>query len=284
MNNKKPRILLYGQFSLSNYELTWLEWLKQNGYEVLPFNYVNFLNRVAPAYMIKSIAWHFLLGPTAEYISRHLVKHARKFSPDLLLVVNGNFITWKALLEIKNECQTTCFLYYGEDFFSPSSTKQVLRKAAPYYDWFFSSKSFNIPELARIGITNTSFLPFGYQPNCNYPVPISYDDIRTYGSDVAFVGTWEAERAEILTHLVEYDLRIWGWQWHKLPKKSPLRRNVNNKPVLGEEMSKVFNASKIDLSFLRKSNHDQHTIRTFEIPACGGFQLSERTDEILGFF
>jgi spore maturation protein CgeB len=49
-------------------------------------------------------------------------------------------------------------------------------------------------------------------------------------------------------------------------------------------MSRVLNASKVNLAFLRKANRDRHDQRTFEIPACGGFELSERTDEVLSFF
>jgi spore maturation protein CgeB len=37
--------------------------------------------------------------------------------------------------------------------------------------------------------------------------------------------------------------------------------------------------SKISLGFVSSSNHDEYSLRTFEIPACKGFFLGERTDK-----
>lgn len=54
---------------------------------------------------------------------------------------------------------------------------------------------------------------------------------------------------------------------------------VENRPVYGDDLAKVYNASAINLAFLRKLNRDLQTCRTVEIPACGGFMLHERTGE-----
>jgi spore maturation protein CgeB len=49
-------------------------------------------------------------------------------------------------------------------------------------------------------------------------------------------------------------------------------------------MAGAFASAKLCLGFLRKANRDLHTARTFEIPACGGVMLTERTDEQRAFF
>jgi spore maturation protein CgeB len=36
--------------------------------------------------------------------------------------------------------------------------------------------------------------------------------------------------------------------------------------------------AKIMFNLVRRSNRDDHVMRTFEIPACGGFMLADRTE------
>jgi spore maturation protein CgeB len=53
---------------------------------------------------------------------------------------------------------------------------------------------------------------------------------------------------------------------------------------LGQEYVEVICRSKISLGFVSSSNRDQYTMRTFEIPACNGFLLAQRTDRHMELF
>jgi len=59
---------------------------------------------------------------------------------------------------------------------------------------------------------------------------------------------------------------------------------IQGREAVGEEFSKVCNSAKIVLNVIRKQNGSAHNMRTFEVPACGGFLLSVRTDEAKSFF
>ncbi len=284
MAQARSRVLIHGQFSPQNFEFCWREWLRQNSHPVQVLDQRTLLEKYIPSYSLMRVLWHFFQGSLVTLVSRQFARQAESFQPDLVIVVSGHLISAEALQTVRQRTGAILFHFYGEDFFNPLNTNRTLREAAPYYDRLFTTKSFNVKEMADVGLHHVGYIPHGYRPNCHFPVEPSPAERNIYGSDLAFVGTWEADRASALGQLTEFNLRIWGADWEWAERTWEGRRAIQKRAVYCEEMSKVFNASKINLAFLRKANRDRHTSRTFEIPACGGFQLSERTEEILGFF
>ena len=57
-----------------------------------------------------------------------------------------------------------------------------------------------------------------------------------------------------------------------------------NGEIYEEVYSDAIAGSRISLGLLREVCSDQHTTRTFEIPAIGGFMLADRSQEHMEFF
>jgi spore maturation protein CgeB len=91
----------------------------------------------------------------------------------------------------------------------------------------------------------------------------------------------------LLEHLIgtaSVNLVIHGAQWEKLPRASRLRKCLRSKDLRFDDLAKAIRGADVVLGFLRKENRDDYTQRTFEIPACGGVLLAERTSRHLGYY
>lgn len=96
---------------------------------------------------------------------------------------------------------------------------------------------------------------------------------------VSFVGTCMDNRIEFIDFLLKngVPVHIFGTHWNErsnLPKKYP--QNFHT-AVRGEAYAKVINESQICLGFVSHSNHDEWTMRTYEVPGCAKLLLAERT-------
>jgi spore maturation protein CgeB len=134
---------------------------------------------------------------------------------------------------------------------------------------------------------NVEFFPFAFYPRIHYPVSVRPEVLTKWASDVVFVGTYEWHRAYMLENLVRshsLKLVIHGGLWGRLPYWSPLRRCLGRSDLRFEELSMAIGCASVSLGFLRKNNRDDYTQRTFEIPACGGVLLAERTDRHLSYY
>lgn len=157
------------------------------------------------------------------------------------------------------------------------------------------------------------YSPLGYDPVGHAP-PSSAD--RRNDQEIVFVGGWEPRRERLLeaARAATAGVAVWGYGWRiaqgtrldplramRLGRLDPEHRLYLGKPrealrsavrdgegksgeIFEERYSAVIASSAIALGFVREVCPDQHTTRTFEIPAIGGFMLADRTDEHLEFF
>jgi spore maturation protein CgeB len=128
-----------------------------------------------------------------------------------------------------------------------------------------------------------------YIPWMHYPTRLSGLEQETWGSDVVYAGHMEPDvRVECLSRVVRAGLkcRIFGGvtEW-----RSVLPRDVfqNVQPIFyarSADYRRALCATKIGACFFSKWNRDQYTTRSWEIPACGVFLLSERTPAMQEFY
>jgi spore maturation protein CgeB len=218
------------------------------------------------------------------------LKHgAEALQPHLLFVCKGVLIEPKAIEAAKRVGALATLWWPDVSFFAHGGS---IPRAIPHYDWIFTTKSFGLTDLeSKFGFTRASFLPHAYHPEVHRKFRCDASDHERYGCDVSFIGTWSPKKQALLETLIArrpgVKLRIWGMQWERAGAR--LQPWVEAREVLGAEYAKAIRLSKVNLGILSEmrkgaSSGDLITARTFHIPACGGFMLHERTDEVAQFF
>lgn len=221
----------------------------------------------------------------------HLIAAAQDSHPDMLLVFKGSFVQSETIDRLR-QMGVRCYCFFPDVSFRTHGP--YLPHALPRYDWIFTTKSFGLYDLRdQLGMTRASMLYHAFDRDLHRPVRLTHEDVDRYQCDVSFIGTWSPKKEALLTTLVrarpDLRVRIWGDQWHRANHARALAKCIALRPVAGEEYVRAIAASAINLGILSEqrrgsSNGDQITSRTFHIPACGGFLLHERTDEVLRIF
>ena len=200
---------------------------------------------------------------------------------DMLWIDKGLTIHARTLKQAR-QCQPECRIvgFSPDDMMNRANQSWHFHQGLPFYDFFVSTKSYNVPELQALGCPKVLFMENAYDPHTHRPMPVDDIDRQRLGGAVGFIGQWEPERAELLRSLAlaGIPVRVWGYTWERM-KHVPVGMRIENRPLWGDDYARAICAFDINLCFLRKCNRDLQTTRTMEIPACGGFMLAERTTE-----
>jgi spore maturation protein CgeB len=144
--------------------------------------------------------------------------------------------------------------------------------------------------LREAGARRTAFLPMAASPEIHRKMEPTAEELAEFGSDVSFVGAGYYNRRQLFEGLVDLDFRIWGNEWDNCPVLRPFLQRDGAR-VDTDDGVKVFNASRININLHSSSYHegvnpdgDFVNPRTFEIAACGAFQLVDPRAGLANFF
>lgn len=284
--------------------------LESLGHEVRAVDTFDRWNHVNP-FVRRFQQWR-CAGSVVDFLNSEVLNGLNGFTPDLVWAEKQEYLRPETFLALKKTGAR--LLHFTPDPYFSLRWKRtrLMDESLPLFDYLVTSKSYEMEEYSRLP-AKTLYMPLAFGEFAHRPmVPASVSQFRTYESDVSFLGGWEPRREVLLDAVVRQvpgiNLKIWGYGWDHLadgrvtPRRAfAMRRNsgqqryvVKKNPLLSaavqgnevycEEYAWAISAARISLGFLRIICPDQHTTRTFEIPACGSMMLADRTDEHLSYF
>ncbi len=244
-------------------------------------------------------------GPVVRKINSDLLASAEKNRPQWLWAEKQEYLFPDTLKKIAGMGIKS--LHFTPDpYFSLAWKRTRLSNGClPLYEHAVTSKKYELDEYRR-KCKNVIYMPLGYSEAVHRPLfPADGTSREKYASDVTFIGGWEPRRERMLEAVAKTGcrLKIWGYGWDflgdgkwtlrrwlsmrrnaaaapfNIKKNEALANAVQGGEVYADAYAMAVSGARINVGFLRRVCPDQHTTRTFEVPACGSLLLADRTDE-----
>ena len=245
-------------------------------------------------------------GSIVDGINSSVLQAAQEFKPELVWAEKQEFLCVETLEKLR-KLGARLVHFTPDPYFSLEWKRTRLMDAAMrVFDVLIYCKSYERSAYEALG-KPLIYMPLGYCDEVHRPVPS--DDAR-WNCGIGFLGGWEPRREQLLHAVIATgaDVKIWGGYWDFLrdgrwtPRRYLILRQLagdapfsfhrddliarayQGDEVYGDDYACALSGAKIGLGFLREVCPDQHTTRTFEIPACRSMLLADRTEEHQEYF
>lgn len=213
---------------------------------------------------------------------------ALRTRPDLVLVLLGDRFEGKVVEAIRESGIKTAVWLTDDPYYTDETVKY-----ASHYDFVFTNESSTVSLYRNLGCRSVHYLPMAANSSVFYPRRVD----GKYLSDICFIATaWNNRIAfidRIAMFLKNKNVKIIGPLWDQLKNYSILSDKIYPTGISAEETAKYFCGAKIVINLHR--SHDDQTLfsknsrnleayslnpRTFEISACGSFQLTDVREDL----
>lgn len=215
--------------------------------------------------------------------NRVLVRAAMDLKPDVVVVMGVEAVRPATLLQLKISLPGIKLVNIFPDMLF--NLRDAMFPCLPLYDRFCCHTRAGVPFLKQAGCAGAFYLPLAADPMLHRREALTAEDERAHGCDLVFVGNHRPEHAALFAALEGMDLSVWGSTlWREAKSPWVLSRYRGRAIVDGAEYARIHRAAKICLNPIDPLDLPGHNQRTFEVPACGGFPLVTRTEEVLEFY
>lgn len=159
---------------------------------------------------------------------------------------------------------------------------RLFHKTIPEFDLHAVPRASSVEDFRRYGARDVMEIRFAYEPSVHYPPEPGWSDAQR-DRNVSFIGTPYDNRGEFLTRLwregMPVDISGSRPHWQAALPADAFAATFRIGELKGDAYREAIWRSRINLAFVTHSNRDQVAHKAFEITACGGFLLAERTAE-----
>ena len=272
------KILYAGSITPNDSTLYRMWALQRLGHIPVPFNLLEYQPK---SQLARKIAFRLAAGPHIDRMNRDLLQLAEHEGVHALWADKMLGMQPKTLQRLRDRGVVTVS-YMIDNAFGPRRDPgwRLYRKCLQLYDLHVTQREVSLQQYKREGARDVMKIQTAYEPTIHFPPPAGWSD-KDRDRGVSFIGTPYDQRPQFLT-------RLW--------KQAALPVIVSGasmwKAALGPEAAgaiyrdgELFQSayreaiwrSRINLSFLTHSNQDEFVHKSFEIAACQGFLLAERS-------
>ncbi|MFS0840019.1 glycosyltransferase [Paenibacillus sp. 1P03SA] len=227
--------------------------------------------------------------------AEHMLQTAAASRPDMMLVLNGLHVFPEdhlAQADGVRQLGIKTAIWFADDPYFMDLTPAIV----PHYDYVFTHERNAVAYYRSLGCERVFHLPLAAAGHIYFPQPAE----PSYLSDVCFIGNAFPNRIDFIDRLAPVlagrKVVLIGALWDRLKHYKQLRADIHLgwKPM--DEAAKFYNGARIVLNLHRAPLdpvYSKNAIglpagsinpRTYEIAACGAFQLTDLRGDLVEFY
>lgn len=281
------KILYAAQLSERDSALYRLWALERLGHAVVPLNSYGYEPRSA---LLRKVVHRAQVGPWVARLNRDVLAMAERERPDVFWADKLLGLRPETLARLR-AMGIVSISYMIDNAFGPRRDPgwRLYMQCIPEFDLHVVQRDRNLADYKGRGARDVIKIQTAYEPTIHFAAEgedyVRRDATRRRG--VSFIGTAYDDRPEFLTRLWREGVPVvvsGDRQWSERLEPGAAGAVYTGGELYGAAYREAIWDAKINLSFLTHSNQDEFVHKSFEIAACGGFLLAERSEGHLARF